>query len=538
MHENTFALQAVKTGKTFLGIEFGSTRIKAVLTDTQHRPLASGSYDWENRFEDGIWTYSLESIHAGLQSCYRSLCQNVEKQYGIVPETIGAVGVSAMMHGYMVFDAQGELLVPFRTWRNTITGQASKALSERFSFNIPERWSIAHLYQAILNQEPHVSKIAYMTTLAGYIHWRLTGQKVLGVGDASGMFPVDQNTGRYDAGMLAVFDHMIQDKAYPWQLSQILPAVLLAGENAGVLTAEGAALLDVSGSLRGGIPFCPSEGDAGTGMTATNSITVNTGNVSAGTSVFAMAVLEKNLPDFYPEIDMVTTPAGAPVAMVHCNNCSGDLDGWLRLFAQVLAAFNAEPQKSKLYTVLLNQALRADADCGGLMSYNYLSGESITGLSAGNPVFIRAQNSTFDLPNFMKTQLLSALCTLRIGMDILYSNGVCLDAVTGHGGYFKERGVGANYMAAALGTPVRVMETAGEGGPWGMALLAAYSAQKTNGQSLEAYLRDVVFAGAKAETVLPAAEEVDAFNRFLARYKSAFAVEKAAAEFSFEAVAE
>lgn len=538
MHENAFAVQAVKTGKTFLGIEFGSTRIKAVLTDARHRPLASGSYDWENRFEDGIWTYSLESILAGLQGCYRSLCQNVKKQYGIVPETIGAVGVSAMMHGYMVFDAQGELLVPFRTWRNTITGQASKELSERFSFNIPERWSIAHLYQAILNQEPHVSKIAYMTTLAGYIHWRLTGQKVLGVGDASGMFPIDQNTGWYDAGMLAVFDHMIQDKAYPWQLSQILPAVLPAGENAGVLTAEGAALLDVSGSLRGGIPFCPPEGDAGTGMTATNSITVNTGNVSAGTSVFAMAVLDKNLPDFYPEIDMVTTPAGAPVAMVHCNNCSGDLDGWIRLFSQVLAAFNAEPQKSKLYTVLLNQALRADADCGGLMSYNYLSGESITGLSAGNPVFIRAQNSAFDLPNFMKTQLLSALCTLRIGMDILYSNGVCLNAVTGHGGYFKERGVGANYMAAALGTPVRVMETAGEGGPWGMALLAAYSVQKTNGQSLEAYLRDVVFAGAKAETVLPAAEEIDAFNRFLARYKAAFAVEKAASEFNFETVAE
>lgn len=526
--------EQISLGKTFLGLEFGSTRIKAVLTDFHHLPIASGAFDWENSLIDGVWTYGMDEILRGMRETFSSLKKDVLEKYGVPLKKTGAMGVSAMMHGYLVFDRNGKLLTPFRTWRNTMTAKAAAELSSLFSFNIPERWSIAHLYQSILNNEAHVGQIAYMTTLSGYIHYLLTGQKVLGVGDASGMFPIDSETGKYNQKMLQRFDKKIAHKGYAWKTEAILPRVLQAGERAGTLTAVGAKLLDFTGEFEAGVPFCPPEGDAGTGMTATNSVRVETGNVSAGTSIFAMIVLEKNPSSYYPEIDMVTTPDGKPVAMVHCNNCTGDLDGWMRLFGEAVDLFCPNVKKADLYDKILCTALDGDADCGGLMSYNTLSGESITGLSSGNPLFLRSQNSKFNLSNFIKTQLLSALCTLRIGMDILYREGVTMYAIAGHGGYFKTRQTGTKFMAAALNTPVKIMETAGEGGPWGMALLAAYMLNKKEGQSLADYLDSIVFADTKTEEILPSESDVEEFNHFLARYKNCLDLEKAAAGKNFE----
>lgn len=523
--------KTITNGKTALGLELGSTRIKAVLIGSNYRPIASGAHDWENRLENGVWTYPLDSVWVGIQDAYAKLADNVQAEYGVGLETVGAIGISAMMHGYLPFDAVGNQLTPFRTWRNTTTEQAAAKLTDEFLFNIPQRWSIAHLYQAILNKETHVTDIAYLTTLAGYVHWKLTGEKVLGVGEASGMFPIDSNTCDYNTRMMGQFDSMVADHNFSWTLCGILPKVLNAGKAGGTLTSEGAKLLDPTGVLKSGIHLCPPEGDAGTGMVATNSVAQRTGNVSAGTSVFAMAVLEKELSKVYTEIDMVTTPTGKPVAMVHCNNCTGDLDAWVKLFGEVLGTFGCEVAKPKLYDELYFTALKADADAGGLVSYNYYSGEPITGLDAGRPLFARLPDATFNLPNFMRSLLYSTVATLKIGMDILTKKeGVKLEQLLGHGGLFKTKGVGQQMVAAALDVPVSVMDTAGEGGPWGMALLAAYMAQKAEGETLEAFLAQKVFAAAKLERVDPSAADRQGFAAYIQRYTAALAVQKAAVE--------
>ncbi|MDR0552443.1 MAG: ATPase, partial [Spirochaetaceae bacterium] len=434
--------------KTALGIELGSTRIKAVLIDENHAPVAQGSFDWENRLENGIWTYHLDDVWTGLQAAFRALRNDVKARCGAALESVGAIGISAMMHGYLPFDKNGKQLAEFRTWRNTTTAEAAKMLSLFFEFNIPQRWSIAHLYQAMLNGEPHTKEIAFLTTLAGYVHWKLTGKKVLGVGDASGMFPVDGTN--YSETMLSKCDEIFAKFNAPPKLRDILPVVLSAGDDAGTLTEEGALLLSPDGAFKAGIPLCPPEGDAGTGMTATNSIAERTGNVSAGTSIFAMLVLEKPLSKRYEEIDMVTTPTGKPVAMVHCNNCTGDLDGWTRLFGEAAALFGAQVEKSALYDALYNKTLEGDADCGGLLNYNYFSGEPITGLKTGRPLFMREPDAKFNLANFMRCQIFSALATLRLGMDILLNENVKITALRGHGGLYKTEGVGQKITAAAL----------------------------------------------------------------------------------------
>ncbi|MBN2392223.1 MAG: FGGY-family carbohydrate kinase [Anaerolineae bacterium] len=523
--------KAVEQGETTLGVEFGSTRIKAVLIGTGHEPIASGSYDWENRYENGIWTYHLEDVWTGLQESYRKLSSEVLEKYGIPLRRVGAIGFSAMMHGYLPFDQDGNLLAPFRTWRNTITGQAAEQLTELFQFSIPQRWSIAHLYQTLLNRESHVRAIHHLTTLAGYVHWKLTGQKVLGVGEASGMFPIDSQTLNYDERMLALFNERIAAENLPWMLQDILPHVLLAGEAAGVLTAEGAALIDPTGNLPAGIPLCPPEGDAGTGMVATNSVAERTGNVSAGTSVFAMIVLERALSQVYPEIDMVTTPAGKPVAMVHSNNCTSDLNAWVDLFQEFTRVLGVEVDQSRLFEVLYQQALVGDADAGGLLAYNYLSGEHITHLEEGRPLFVRTPESRFTLANFMRVHLFSALGALKIGLDILFEQErVKIDQVLGHGGFFKTKGVGQRLMAAAMNVPVSVMETAGEGGAWGIALLAAYMLRRAGNESLETYLTNAVFAGAKGAMIAPDPADVAGFATFMARYKKGLVIERTAVE--------
>ena len=520
----------IESGDTYLGLELGSTRIKAVLIDSNHQPVASGSHKWENTLVDGMWTYSLEEVWHGLRDCYTKLVNDVRERYSAALSNLGAIGFSGMMHGYMAFD-NNNLLVPFRTWRNTNTGQASAMLTNLFRFNIPQRWSIAHLYQAMLNGEVHVPQITYLTTLAGYIHWQLTGQKVLGIGDASGMFPIDITTGQFDARMLAQFNDLIAEKNYPWKVGDILPRVLTAGNDAGALTAAGALLLDPSGTLKPGIPLCPPEGDAGTGMAATNSVTCRTGNISAGTSVFVMIVLEKALRDVYPEIDMVTTPTGDPVAMVHCNNCTSDIDAWIELFAEAAEALGARPDKDVLYHILYKKALEGDADCGALLSYNYIAGEPVTGFNEGRPLFVRLPGAKLSLPNVMRTHLYAALGTLKLGMDILLEGeNVHMTSVMGHGGYFKVQGVGQKIMAAALDTPVTVMDTAGEGGPWGMAILAAYMANKELDETLESYLKNKVFMGAVSSTVAPAPEDVAGFRAFMEKYKKGLAAERAAVE--------
>ena len=523
--------QAIADGKTVLGIELGSTRIKAVLIDEDHHPIASGSHEWENRYEDGIWTYHLEDVWTGLQDSYSSLRHDVLEKYNVPLRTVGAIGFSGMMHGYLPFDKRDNLLAPFRTWRNTITGQAAAKLTDLFQFNIPQRWSIAHLYQAILNKEPHVGQISHLTTLAGYVHWKLTGQKVLGVGEASGMFPIDSATNDYDEAKLALFNEQLAAEGIPWRLKDILPKVLAAGDAAGGLTAEGARLLDPTGELQAGIPLCPPEGDAGTGMVATNSIAERTGNVSAGTSVFAMIVLEKPLAKVHPEIDIVTTPAGKPVAMVHSNNCTSDLNAWVDIFHEFTRALGVEVDESRLYETLYRQALAGDADGGGLLAYNYVAGEHITHLTEGRPLFVRRPDSRFTLANFMRVNLFSALGALKIGMDILFEEeGVKVDQILGHGGFFKTKEVGQRMMAAAINVPVSVMATAGEGGAWGMALLAAYMRHKSADESLEAYLSDRVFAGQQATTIAPDSRDVEGFAAFMERYKKGLIIERAAVE--------
>lgn len=523
--------KAIESGATALGIEFGSTRIKAVLIGEDHMPIASGSHEWENKHENGIWTYSLEDVWAGLQDSYRKLSQDVSEKYGSPLKSIGAIGFSAMMHGYMAFDKDGNQLVPFRTWRNTMTGQASEKLTELFQFNIPQRWSIAHLYQAILNKEPHVREINHLTTLAGYVHWKLTGQKVLGIGEASGVFPIDSNTNDYDLQRIEQFNELLKAENISWKLEDILPKVLVAGDAAGVLTEEGAKLLDPAGQLRAGIPLCPPEGDAGTGMVATNSVAERTGNVSAGTSVFAMIVLEKALSKLYPEIDMVTTPTGKPVAMVHSNNCTSDLNAWVDVFQEFTQALGVEISESKLYEMLYQRALTGDADAGGLLAYSYLSGEHITHLEEGRPLFVRTPESRFTLSNFMRVNLFSSLGALKIGLDILFEQEkVQIDQILGHGGFFKTPEVGQKMMAAAMNVPVSVMETAGEGGAWGIALLASYRIHKGTNEPLESYLSEKVFAGQKASTIAPDPKDVDGFAAFMERYKKGLVIERAAVE--------
>ena len=525
------AQNAIASGRTVLGIEFGSTRIKAVLIGDDHTPLASGSHDWENRYENGVWTYTLDDVWSGLQESYRALVRNVQESYNAPLQTIGAMGFSGMMHGYMAFDRDGNLLAPFRTWRNTTTGQAAEELTELFQFNIPQRWSIAHLYQAILNGEAHVNDISFLTTLAGYVHWQLTGEKVMGIGEASGMFPIDSTTNAYDADKLELFNRQIAATGIPWRLQEILPAVLPAGENAGTLTAAGAALLDPTGQLQAGIPLCPAEGDADTGMVATNSVAERTGNVSAGTSVFAMIVLEKALSKLYPEIDMVTTPTGKPVAMVHSNNCTSDLNAWVGLFDEFAGALGVEIDQSHLFEMLYKKALEGEADAGGLLAYNYLSGEHITHMEEGRPLFVRTPESRFTLANFMRVHLFSALGALKLGLNILFEQEqVELDQILGHGGFFKTEAVGQKMMAAAMNVPVSVMETAGEGGAWGIALLAAYMLRKEENEALEAYLNQRVFAGEESVTIAPDPADVAGFATFMERYKNGLVIERSAVD--------
>ena len=521
----------IESGKTVLGIEFGSTRIKAALIGEDHTPIASGSFGWENQYENGIWTYSLEDVWTGLQESHRMLSNEVLENYDTPLQTIGAIGFSGMMHGYLAFDKDDNLLVPFRTWRNNITGQASQDLTDLFQFAIPQRWSIAHLYQAILNKEPHVKDISYLTTLAGYVHWQLTGQKVMGIGEASGMFPIDSRTDDYDARMIELFNEKIEAENFSWKLQDILPQVLTAGDAAGVLTEEGVRLLDPTEQLQAGIPLCPPEGDAGTGMVATNSVAERTGNVSAGTSVFAMIVLEKALSKVYPEIDMVTTPAGKPVAMVHSNNCTPDLNAWIGLFQEFTDALGVEINESKLFEILYQRALAGEADGGGLLAYPYLSGEHITHFEEGRPLFVRTPESRFTLSNFMRVHLFSALGALRIGLDILFEEEqVKIDQVLGHGGFFKTEEVGQKIMAAAMNVPVSVMETAGEGGAWGIALLASYMLNKAENEPLEDYLSNKVFAGEQGTTIAPDPADVDGFTAFMERYKKGLVIERAAVD--------
>ena len=521
----------IESGKAILGIEFGSTRIKAVLIDTDNNPIAQGSFEWENQLVDGLWTYSIDTIWKGLQDCYADLRKNVKAEYDCEIKQLAAIGISAMMHGYMAFGKDENILVPFRTWRNTNTAKAAAELSELFHFNIPLRWSISHVYQAILNGEDHINKIDFLTTLAGYIHWQLTGKKVLGVGDASGMLPIDSNTNNYDAEMVAKFDKLIEPKNLGWKILDILPEVLNAGEDAGVLTEEGAKKLDPSGTLQAGTPLCPPEGDAGTGMVATNAVRQRTGNVSAGTSSFSMIVLEKALSKPYEVIDMVTTPDGSPVAMVHCNNCTSDLNAWVGLFKQYQELLGVPVDMNEVFGKLYNHALEGDADCGGLIAYNYISGEPVTGLAEGRPMFVRSANDHFNLANFMRANLYASVAVLKIGNDVLFKDEkVQVDRITGHGGLFKTKGVGQRILAAAINSPISVMETAGEGGAWGIALLAGYLVNNEEKLSLADYLDKKVFAGNTGVEIAPTAEDVAGFDKYIETYKAGLAIEKAAVE--------
>jgi sugar (pentulose or hexulose) kinase len=521
----------IKSGRISLGIELGSTRIKAILIDEDHNPIASGSHGWENQFLNGIWTYKLEDVWTGLQDCFNNLNGDVQNKYNTPISKINTLGISAMMHGYMAFDKDDKQLVPFRTWRNTMTGKAAEQLTNLFQFNIPQRWSIAHLYQAILNNEPHIRDISHLTTLAGYVHWQLTGQKVVGIGEASGMFPIDNKTKNYDSQMIQKFNELLEDKNIQWKILDILPKVLIAGEDAGTLTENGTKLIDLSNGLLPNSKLCPPEGDAGTGMVATNSVGVGTCNVSAGTSVFAMVVLEKSLSKMHPEIDLVTTPSGNPVAMVHSNNCTSDLNAWVDLFQEFTDVLGIEIDQSKLFELLYNQGLEGETDAGGLLSYNYLSGEHITHLKEGRPLFVRTPESRFTLPNFMRMHLFSAISALKIGLDILFEKEkVEIHQVLGHGGFFKTAEVGQKMMAAMMNVPVSVMETASEGGAWGIALLAAYMFNKTENQSLDAYLSEKVFAGKQSSTIAPDKKDVDGFLIFYERYKQGLVIEKTAVD--------
>jgi len=523
--------ETIQQGNAVLGVELGSTRIKAVLIDETNEVILAGHHNWENSFINNTWTYSDEEIWKGIQSSYNNLNTKVEEQFGFSIENLNGIGLSGMMHGYVVFDKAGEMLVPFRTWRNNFTAEASTALTEKFSFNIPQRWSIAHLYQAILNGEDHVSEIDYLTTLAGYIHWKLTGEKVLGIGEASGVFPIASDTKSYNKQLTATFESLIEDNSYGWKLEHILPEVLVAGERAGTLTAEGAKLLDPKGKLASGIALCPPEGDAGTGMVATNSVAARKGNVSAGTSAFAMVVMETELAEVHPEIDPVCTPAGAPVAMAHSNNCTSDINAWVNLFKEFTQQLGVEKDDNEIYSLLFQQALEGDSDAGGLLSYGYLSGEHVTHFEEGRPLFARSSDSKLSLANFMRTHIFTAFAAMKIGMDILIKEEkVELDEILAHGGIFKTEGVAASILAGALNTPVSVMKTADEGGAWGAALLASYMANRAETMSLESFLETAVFSDAEILRVEPKQEDVSGFEKYMERYKSGLAIERAAVE--------
>ena len=535
------AKETIQAGKAILGIEFGSTRIKAVLIDEENNPIAQGSHEWENQLVDGLWTYSTEAIWYGLEDCYADLRKNVKAQYDCEIEILASIGISAMMHGYMAFGPNGvaskgapvgeeeKILVPFRTWRNTNTGAAAAKLSELFNYNIPLRWSISHLYQCILDNEEHVKDITYLTTLAGYIHWRLTGKKCLGIGDASGMIPVDPETKNYNAEMVKKFNDLVADKGYPWKLEDILPECIVAGHPAGFLTEHGAKRLDISGHLKPGCPLCPPEGDAGTGMVATNAVKQRTGNVSAGTSSFSMIVLEKDLSKPSEMIDMVTTPDGSLVAMVHCNNCTSDINAWVKLFKEYQELLGVPVDMNEVYGKLYNNALKGDADCGGVLAYNYISGEPVTGLQEGRPLVVRSPNDKFNLANFIRSNLYATVAVLKLGNDILFKEEkVKVDRITGHGGLFKTKGVGQRVLAAALNSPISVMETAGEGGAWGIALLAGYVVNNKENLNLADYLEKVVFGGNTGEEIAPTPEEVEGFNKYIEVYKAGLAIEQAA----------
>ena len=520
----------IMEGKGILGIELGSTRIKAVLIGENHEPIASGDHTWENRLENGVWTYHLEDVWAGLQDAYANLKKDVQDKYGVTLTKLKGFGVSAMMHGYLPFDREGKQLAEFRTWRNTMTGPAAAELTELLGFNIPQRWSIAHLYQAMLNGEAHVKDIAHLTTLAGYIHWQLTGRKVMGVGEASGMFPIDSEQCDFDQRMIDLVDGKVAEKGYPWRLRDILPQVLCAGEDAGVITEAGAKLLDPAGDLQPGTPAAAPEGDAGTGMVATNSVAVRTGNVSAGTSVFAMVVLEKPLSKVYPEIDMVTTPTGKPVAMVHCNNCTSDINAWAGMLKGFVDAAGLQVSMNDIYTAIFRTALEGDKDCGGVVNLPLFSGEPVVSLDEGRPMMVRMPDAKMTFANFARSIVSGAMAALKIGMDILVKEQVQIDSLLGHGGYFKTPVAGQKILAAALKTPISVMETAGEGGPWGMALLAAYRVNRTEGQTLEAYLNERVFAGAKGSSEAPDAADAAGFDAYTQRFTQALAAESAAVQ--------
>jgi sugar (pentulose or hexulose) kinase len=537
------AKETIQSGKAILGIEFGSTRIKAVLIDQENKPIAQGDHEWENQLVDGLWTYSTEAIWFGLEDAYANLRKNVINEYDCEIEHLASIGISAMMHGYMAFGPTGtaskgapageaeKILVPFRTWRNTNTGEAAAKLSKLFNYNIPLRWSISHLYQAILNGEEHVNDITYLTTLAGYIHWRLTGEKVLGVGDASGMIPVDPETKTYNAEMVKKFDELIAPKGYSWKLEDILPKSLSAGEAAGTLTEHGAQRLDISGHLKGGCPLCPPEGDAGTGMVATNAVKQRTGNVSAGTSSFSMIVLEKDLSKPNEMIDMVTTPDGSLVAMVHCNNCTSDINAWVKLFKEYQQLLGIPVDMNEIYSKLYNHALTGNADCGGVLSYNYISGEPVAGLQEGRPLVVRSANDKFNLANFIRTNLYATVAVLKLGNDVLFNEEkIKVDRITGHGGLFKTPVVGQRILAAALNSPISVMETAGEGGAWGIALLASYLVNNEKKLNLADWLDEVVFAGNTGVEIAPDPEDVAGFNAYIENYKKGLAIEKAATE--------
>ena len=503
----------------FLGIELGSTRIKAVTIDQNHTPISSGDYTWSSKYENDIWTYELTEVWQGLKVALSDVrcCGDIK-----------AVGVSGMMHGYLAFDADWNLLVPFRTWQNTITAEAADGLTKAFGFNIPQRWSIAHLYQSILNGEEHVSKIAHITTLAGYVHFMLTGVNAVGIGEASGIFPIDSKDLDYDKKMMQKFEELTESLKLPWKLIDVLPQVLVAGEQAGVLTEKGASLID--NLLPAGIAFAPAEGDAGTGMTATNAVAPRTGNVSAGTSIFSMVVLEEMFESVYEEIDMVTTPSGKPVAMVHCNNCTNDSNAWISMLSETVGLFGTKPSTSELYTKLYEQALHGDADCGGVLVCNYMAGEGVTHMDAGRPLVVRRPDSQLTLANFMRATLYSTMATLKIGMDILTKEQVKIDSLTGHGGLFKTPVVGQTFMAAVCNTSITCMKTAGEGGPYGMALLAAYSANKKENETLEQYLSERVFHDVSGLTIEPKQEDVDGFNAYMKQYKQLLKVEQTAIE--------
>lgn len=526
------AINIIESGKAVLGMELGSTRIKAILIDDNGTVLESGGFNWENHLVNGIWTYPLEEVWSGIQQCYRDLTEKVQEKYGVKINKLSSIGVSAMMHGYLPFDKDGKQLAEFRTWRNSITGQAADELTELFNYNIPQRWSIAHLYQAILNDESHVNDISHLTTLAGYVHWNLTGKKVMGIGEASGMFPIDINNKKYNEEMLSKFNNLVASKEYSWTLENILPEILVAGEEAGILTEEGALLLDPAGNLQAGAKFCPPEGDAGTGMVATNSIAKKTGNVSAGTSAFAMVVLEKDLENVHKELDMVTTPMGDLVAMAHANNCTSDINAWMGIFSETLESFELKVSPDNLYKTLFEKALEGDDDCGDLLSYCFYSGEHGVHLTEGCPMFLHPANAKFTLANFMRVHLYTCFGAMKAGMDILTKEeNVNIDKILGHGGIFKTKGVAQNILSAAMEVPVVVMDTAGEGGAWGIALLALYLDKKEENKSLEDFLNNEIFRDAETITVEPKENMINGYKKFMENYRNGLSIEREAANY-------